>query len=108
MSTLDIWLIIAGLTIVTIVTRNFFIALGDTLRLPDRVLHALRYAPACALAGLIAPEVLMVQGALALPLTNPKLIAAVAALVVMLATRSMVWTMVVGMVVFTGTRFLVA
>jgi branched-subunit amino acid transport protein len=107
MTTLEIWLTIAGLTIVTVITRNFFIALGDTLRLPERVLHALRYAPACALAALIAPEVLMAQGALA-PIMNPKLIAAVAALLVMLATRSMVWTMVAGMAVFTGARYVLA
>jgi branched-subunit amino acid transport protein len=107
MTTLEIWLTIAGLTIVTVITRNFFIALGDTLRLPERVLHALRYAPACALAALIAPEVLIAQGTLA-PIMNPKLIAAVAALFVMLVTRSMVWTMVAGMAVFTGARYVLA
>ena len=106
MSTLDIWLTIAGLTIVTIVTRNFFIALGDTLRLPDRVLHAVRYAPACALAGLIVPEVLMAQGAFIASAANPKLWGALAALLVMLATRNMLATMAVGIAVFTALRLI--
>lgn len=106
MTPLHIWLTIVGLTIVTIITRNFFIALGNTLPLPERVLHALRYAPACALAALIAPEVLMTQGSLAPPLTNPKLIAAVAALLTMLFTRSVVLTMGVGMLVLIGVKSL--
>lgn len=50
MSTLDIWLTIFGMTIVTIVTRALFLMVGDRLTLPMRVQHALRFAPAAALA----------------------------------------------------------
>ena len=106
MNTLEIWLTIVGLTLVTIATRNFFIALGDTLRLPERVLHALRYAPACALVGLVVPEILMQQGAFVASAANPKLWGALAALAAMLLTRNMLATMVVGMAVFTGLRLL--
>lgn len=104
MSAIEIWLTIAGLTVVTFATRNFFIALGDTLRLPERVLHALRYAPACALVGLIVPEVLMQQGAFIESTANPRLWGALAALAVMLATHNMLATMAVGMAVFTVLR----
>ena len=45
--------------------------------LPERVQHALRYAPACALVALIVPEVVLQSGTLALNLSNPKLIATV-------------------------------
>ncbi len=106
MNDLNTWLVIVGLTLVTIVTRSFFLVLGDRVPLPPRVQHALRYAPACALVALIAPEVLLVKGALAFDLGNIKLLSAVAAGATMLVTRSMIITMVAGMVVFTGLRFL--
>jgi branched-subunit amino acid transport protein len=105
MNDLNTWLVIVGLTIVTIVTRSFFLVLGDRVPLPPRVQHALRYAPACALVALIAPEVLLVKGALAFDLANIKLLSAAVAVTTMLATRSMIVSMVVGMAVYTGLRF---
>jgi len=98
------WLAIVGLTLVTLVTRNFFFVLGERFPLPERVQHALRYAPACALAALIAPEAMTVQGEFA-GLAHPKLIGAVVAVGVMLATRSMMLTMGAGMIAFTAMRF---
>ncbi|MCU0951275.1 MAG: AzlD domain-containing protein, partial [Burkholderiaceae bacterium] len=44
MSQLDTWLVIVGLTAVTVLTRSFFLVLGDRIPLPERVQHALRYA----------------------------------------------------------------
>jgi branched-subunit amino acid transport protein len=104
MSTLEIWLTIVGLTGVTVVTRSFFLVLGDHVPLPERVQHALRYAPACALTALIAPEVLMVKGGDLVAWNDPKLIAAAVAVGAMLATRSMLATMAIGMAVFTALR----
>lgn len=104
MSDLKIWIVIGGLTLVTFVTRSLFQVLGDRLTLPERVQHALRYAPACALAALIGPELLVVQGTLDVSLANPKLIAGIAAGVLMLATRSVVVTIGAGMAVFTLLR----
>ncbi|MEG0820552.1 MAG: AzlD domain-containing protein, partial [Burkholderiaceae bacterium] len=78
-----VWLAILGLTVVTLVTRSSFLVLGDRFPLPERVQHALRYAPACALAALIAPEMMVVQGQFA-GLANPKLIGGAVAIAVML------------------------
>ena len=50
MNSYDVWLTIALLTIATVVTRSSFFLIGDRLRLPAKVQHALRYAPAAALA----------------------------------------------------------
>ena len=100
MSSLEVWLTIAGLTAVTFVTRNFFLVFGETVRLPTRVQHALRYAPACALTALVAPEVLIRNGTLALELGNDRLIAAAVAAAVMLATRSMLATMAAALAAF--------
>lgn len=100
MSALATWSTIIGLTLVTVVTRNFFLVLGDAVKLPERVQHALRYAPACALTALIAPEVLTQHGAWAITLGNPKLIGAAVAVVVMLASRNTLATMAIGMAAF--------
>jgi len=103
---LDTWLVIIGLTAVTVATRSFFLVLGDRIPLPQRVQHALRYAPACALVALVTPEVLLEQGQLSLTLNNVKLLASALAIGVMLASRSMIVTMAVGMAAFTALRLL--
>lgn len=100
MSTLELWLCIALMTIVTIATRTVMLAFGDRIPLPERVQHALRFAPACALTALIAPELLTDQGAWAITLANAKLVAGVIAIVVMLATRSLMATMGIGMAAY--------
>lgn len=106
MNPLETWVVIIGLTAVTVLTRSFFLVLGDRIPLPERVQHALRYAPGCALAALIAPEVLTAQGELALTFTNVKLLAGAVAIGTMLVTRSMIATMAVGMGTFTALRLL--
>lgn len=100
------WLAILGLTAVTVITRSAFLVLGDRFRLPERVQHALRYAPACALSALIAPEVMTAGGALVLDPTSPKLAAGLVAVAVMAFSRSMIVTMAVGMGIFTVLRLL--
>jgi branched-subunit amino acid transport protein len=106
MSEMTIWVIIVGLTFVTVATRSAFLVLGDRFKLPERVQHGLRYAPACALVGLVAPELALANGSLALSLTNPKLVAGFAAGAIMLGTRSMIAAMAVGMLAFTALRLL--
>jgi branched-subunit amino acid transport protein len=104
MSGLEIWLTIIGLTAVTVVTRSFFLMLGDHVPLPQRVQHALRYAPACALVALIAPEVLLAKGGGLVAWSDPKLVAAAVAVGAMLVTRNMLATMAIGMLLFTALR----
>ena len=59
MRDLYVWSVILGLTGVTVLTRSFFLVLGDRIPLPERLQHAMRYAPACALAApLLAPLVM--------------------------------------------------
>jgi branched-subunit amino acid transport protein len=103
-----VWIVIVGLTAVTVATRSAFLVLGRRYALPERLQHALRYAPVCALMALIAPEVALADGTLALSLANPKLVAGAAAAVVMVASRNMIAAMGVGMAVFTALRLLAA
>ena len=106
MTDLDIWLIIGVLAIATAATRSSFWLVGHHITIPKRVQEMLRYAPACALAAIIAPDVLMNGSHLQLGLGNPKLIAAVVASIFYVLRRDMLQTIVVGMVVFTGLRLL--
>jgi branched-subunit amino acid transport protein len=108
MNDVTIWIVIAGLTAVTVATRSSFLVIGERFPLPERVQHGLRYAPVCALVALIAPELALANGSLALSLANPKLVAGVAAGAVMLFTRSMIAAMAVGMAAFTALRLFAA
>lgn len=94
------WIAIVGLTLVTIVTRSAFLIIGQRFALPPRWQHALRFAPACALTALIAPELLSVQDIASLSLTNPRLIAGAVAAAVMAITRSTIATIAIAMSVF--------
>jgi branched-subunit amino acid transport protein len=106
MSNLEIWLTIGGLTLLTIVTRNAFLVLGDRVTLPPRVQHALRFAPACALVALVVPEVVLQSGTLALGVSNPKLVAAVVTVTVIVSTRRAVAAIALGMLAYTLVRVL--
>jgi branched-subunit amino acid transport protein len=104
MSAVEVWVTIVLMTVVTVATRTVMIVFGDRIPLPERVQHALRFAPACALTALIAPELLTEQGAWAISLANAKLIGGAIAIAVMLATRSMLATMGLGMAAYLAMR----
>ncbi len=105
MSNLEIWAVIAALVVATAATRSSFWLVGHHITIPKRVQEILRYAPACALAAIIAPDLLLgTQGQLQLTVSNPKLLAGIAAVVFYLVRRNMLQTIVFGMLVFTGLR----
>ena len=106
MSSTEIWLSIVAMTIITLATRTVMLVFGDRIPLPERVQHALRFAPVCALTALIAPELLTEQGAWAISLANAKLVGGAIAVAVMLATRSMMATMGIGMAAYLALRHL--
>ena len=106
MSTTEIWLTILLLTVATIVTRSSFFLFGHAVKLPPKVQHALRYAPAAALAAIVVPDLLMADGGLQLTWTNPKLAAGIGAAAFFLATRHLLGTIIVGMALFTLLRII--
>lgn len=108
MTNSEVWLALIGLTLITIITRSLFLLFGNHIELPDSLQRALRYAPAAALVAIIVPEIVLVKGQTGLAafsLLNPHLWGGVAAVVAFLSTRSMIWTIVVGMVAFTAARW---
>jgi branched-subunit amino acid transport protein len=91
------FLLVVGLTAVTIVSRNLFLLSRRPLPLPARLKIALRFAPAAALAAVVAPELL-----LATPLGQPwvKIGAALVASAYFVARRGILGTILSGMLAF--------
>lgn len=106
MSDWEIWATIGVLVLATAATRSSFWLVGHHITIPRRVHDMLRYAPACALAAIIAPDLLLNEGRLQLELGNIKLLAGIAAIVYYLLRRNMLETIVFGMAFFTGLRLL--
>ncbi|GLU33113.1 AzlD domain-containing protein [Trinickia caryophylli] len=104
MTTAQIWLTIAGMTFVTAITRAFFLLGGERAVLPERIQRALRYAPAAALVAVVVPDVLETPAGISLALGNHALYGTVAGLAWYLWRRSMLGTIMIGMVVFTALR----
>ena len=97
-----LWLSFGLLAATTLITRGSFIMAGEKGRLPALLQRALRYAPAAALAALVAPDLLLVQGEIQ-PL-NPRLVAGMVVAVVALRTRKPWLPFVLGMAVLIGLR----
>ncbi len=109
MSDLEVWLTILALACATAITRSSFWVIGEHVSIPTRVQEMLRYAPSCALAAIIGPDLLMdAQGAVEFSLHNYKLLAGAAAIVYYLARRNMLETIVFGMACFTALRLLLS
>ncbi|CAH2926890.1 MAG: Putative transmembrane protein [uncultured Paraburkholderia sp.] len=106
MTSVEVWLTILGMTFVTAVTRAMFLIGGDRTVLPARVQRMLRYAPAATLAAVVLPDVLGTPEGLSFAPSNHEFYAALAGLGWFLWRRTMLGTIIVGMVVFTFLRLL--
>jgi branched-subunit amino acid transport protein len=89
---------IFGAAAVTLAMRLSFLGTVKPHALPPRVREALRFAPPAVRAAIVLPHVLIRAEALAVSYDNPRLLAAVVAIGVAWASRSVVWTIVAGMV----------
>lgn len=91
---------IVGLTLITLVTRAFFMIPERELPLPDWLRRGLKYAPLAALTAVIAPELVMSGGALITTLHDARLPAALCAALYFFARRGILGMIVVGMAVY--------
>ncbi|HVY63800.1 MAG TPA: AzlD domain-containing protein [Gammaproteobacteria bacterium] len=91
-----------GLTLVSVLTRGFFLLPTREWPLPHWLLQGLRYAPLAALVAVIAPEIVLTDGALIDTWRDARLYA------VAVGTAYFVWRRdILGMIV-TGTAVLLA
>jgi len=100
------WVLIAGMAVVAFLARAVFILPGSRLRLPPTAERVLRYAPAAALVAIIVPDLALAHGAWAVSIDNPRLIGGLAAIAIAAATRSILLTIVGGMLALTLARIL--
>ena len=96
MSSVQALVAILGMTAITVVTRGFFLLSEREWPLPAWVNRGLRYAPLAALAAVIAPEILLMDGSFVDDWRSPKLFAALAGTLYFWWRRDILGTIVVG------------
>lgn len=98
-----LWLTFILVGAATLLPRSSFIVAGHRIQLSPSLQGALRYAPAAALAALVTPDILTVEGNF--HLLNPKLFASVAAIASILIFRSPWLPFISGMGILFVARF---
>lgn len=106
MSAIEIWATILGLALATLLTRSTLLVAGARVRLPALLEAALRYAPACALAAIIVPDLLVSDGEVDLSVDNLRLLAGATAAGVYVLTRGTLSTIAGGLAAFWLLRWL--
>ncbi len=92
-----IYLVIIGMWIANYLPRVLPMAVLSKLKIPAPVVRWLGFIPTAVLAAIVAPAVLMPEGRLALNWDNHYLLAAIPAVAAAVKTRSLVWTLLAGM-----------
>jgi branched-subunit amino acid transport protein len=102
MSGTDLWTmgVILGLAGITVLTRCFFFIFDRAWTLPAWADRALQYAPVAALAGVVAPEVVMSGGHFVATWQDARLFAGPAGALVYFWRRSVLLTIAAGMAVY--------
>lgn len=93
-------LIVVGLAVVTVITRGFFLFSNRTWTLSGWAQRGLQYAPIAALAAVVVPEVVMVQGELVAGWRDARPYAAIAGAAVYFWHKDVLFTIVAGMAVY--------
>jgi branched-subunit amino acid transport protein len=96
------WITVIAMGVVTYAVRVAPILLLGRLQLPPIALRALRYVPSAVLSAIVFPELILRNGSLASPFTNPRLVAGILAALVAWRTRNMLLTLIVGMAALWG------
>jgi len=102
MGTTDLWTVavIIGLACVTVIARSFFFMSSKPWSLPHWAQRGLQYAPIAALAAVVVPEVVMVQGHLTPSLQDARLYGALAGAAAYYWKKDVLLTIVLGMAVY--------
>ena len=95
---------IAGLTLITLVTRGFFFLSAKPWPFPRWLEEGLRYAPLAALVAVAVPDIVGDKGVWLSTWAYPKLWAGLAALLYARWRRDILGTIAVGMGVYTALR----
>jgi branched-subunit amino acid transport protein len=99
-----LWFTFIAIGLATTLPRASFIVLGSRVSLPSLIERALRYAPAAALAAVVAPDV-FVTGA-SIEWLNPRVGAAVVVVIVATRWKNPWLPFIAGMAAMWGLRLL--
>ena len=91
------WGLIVGMALSTFAVKSMFLLPGPRLRMPRMLEAILRYAPAAALMAIIAPALALGESGVSIGLENPRWLAGLVGFTIAFLTRSIVLTIVAGM-----------
>ena len=92
--------VIAGLALMTLLARSFFLFSGKPWNLPHWAQRGLQYAPIAALSAVVVPEVVTVHGELVGTWRDARLYAAAVGALFFFWRRDVLVTVVAGMAVY--------
>jgi branched-subunit amino acid transport protein len=87
---------IAGLTVITVVTRGFFVIPEREVPIPAWLREALRYAPLAALVAVLLPEIAMTDDHLIATWKDARIYATAMGVLVFCTTRNLLGTILAG------------
>jgi branched-subunit amino acid transport protein len=100
-------ILIGGMALVTFAVRYPVLALLGKIHLPEPVFRALKFVPPVVLTAIIVPAILVAQdNRVDLNYTNAYLVAGLVAGFVAWRTRNLLLTIILGMLVLWGWRWL--
>jgi branched-subunit amino acid transport protein len=102
----EVFLMIIGASIVTFIPRVLPLMVLSRFQLPDWGLRWLSHVPIAVMAALLGQELLMSHNTFSLSENGPALLAAVPAFAMAIITRSLLGTVVVGILSMMVVRFL--
>ena len=99
-------LAIAGLALVTLVTRGFFLFPDREVPIPEWLQRSLKVAPLAALAAIVVPEIVLTRGHLISTWQDARLAAALAATLYYLWRPGVLGPLLAGMLAFLPLRLI--
>lgn len=94
---MNIWATIIVSGVLTFATRLSFIIFYGKIYMPDPMERALRFVPPAVLTAIFFPDLLLDSGELFISFANARLLAGTLAIVVAWRTKSVTYTIVIGM-----------
>jgi branched-subunit amino acid transport protein len=94
---MNTWLIVLAVSLVTFLLRASFMVFADPHRFPHAFRQALTFVPPAVLAAIVAPGLLLRDGALDLSASNERLIAGLVAIVATIFVRNAMAAIAAGM-----------
>jgi hypothetical protein len=105
MSEIYFWSCIATLSFATFFTRSFFLTIGAKLKLSPSVRNLIQYAPTGALIAIVIPELLFEKDAITktyqFAMHPAQIVSSISTIVVFYFSKSMVPSLILGMLVLT-------